>query len=138
VLVEAVFILGNMVVIPFWVLMIALPRWEWSQRIIVSPSIILPPALCYLLALLSLLFGLSPVPFSPDLNGVAGLLATPAGAAAAWLHLLTFDLFVGRWIYLERRTADTRLTSVILVFVFLAGPFGLLLYLIFPRRLQDN
>jgi hypothetical protein len=135
VLVEALFIVGNIVVLPFWVLMILHPRWDWTQRIIASPWILLPPALCYLLVLLSLLFGSSPVPFSFNLNGVAALLATLPGAAAAWLHLLTFDLFAGRWVYLESRKQDANIpiTSLILVCVFLAGPLGFLLYLLSKR-----
>jgi hypothetical protein len=133
--VEALFILGNVVVLPFWTLMILLPGWDWTQRIIASPFIIIPPALCYLLVLLGLLFGSSPIPFSFDLYGVAALLATPAGAASAWLHLLTFDLFVGRWVYLESRQqgANIPITSLILVCVFLAGPLGFLLYIISRR-----
>jgi hypothetical protein len=133
--VETLFLLGNIVVIPFWMLMILLPRWDRTQRIIASPLIIMPPALCYLLVMLSLLFGSAPVPFSPDLNGVAALLATPAGAAAAWLHLLTFDLFAGRWVYLDSRQRDANIpiTSLFLVCVFLAGPLGFLLYLVNKR-----
>jgi hypothetical protein len=133
--VETLFLLCNVIVLPFWMLMILLPRWDWTQRIIASPWILLPPALCYLLVMLNLLFGSSPVPFAFDLSGVAALLATPAGAAAAWLHLLTFDLFAGRWVYLEsgKQGANIPITSLILVCVFLAGPLGFLLYLVNKR-----
>jgi hypothetical protein len=128
---EALFTIGNVVVLPFWALMILLPRWKWTPRIISSSLVVLPPALCYVLLLGSALTA-APVQLTPDLPGIMALLATPVGTAATWLHLLTFDLFVGRWVYLERRkrNANALVTSVILLFVFLAGPLGFLLYLL--------
>jgi Domain of unknown function (DUF4281) len=32
---------------PFWALMILLPRWSWTARIIGSPLIVLPPLVIY-------------------------------------------------------------------------------------------
>ena len=57
-------------------------------------------------------------------------------AVGAWLHLLTFDLFVGRRIYLDSRQRDLPvwLVSVILLLVFLVGPFGCGVYLLLTRR----
>ncbi len=138
-LAEPLFILGSLAVLPFWLLMIILPRWSWTPRIIASPFIVVPPALCYLLMLITALVTPSTVPFTPDLNGIAALLATPVGAAAAWLHLLTFDLFVGRWVYLEsrKRQIHALLTSIILVCVLLAGPLGFLLFSVAKRFGND-
>ena len=68
---------------------------------------------------------------NPTLDGIAGLLGTPAGAAVGWVHFLAFDLFVGRWAYLDSRERGISawLVSPTLFFVFMAGPLGLLLYL---------
>ena len=48
-----------------------------------------------------------------------------------WIHFLAFDLFVGRWAYLDSRERGLSawLVSPILVFIFMAGPLGLLMYL---------
>ena len=68
---------------------------------------------------------------NPTLAGIAGLLGTPAGAAVGWVHFLAFDLFVGRWAYLDSRERGISawLVSPTLFFMFMAGPLGLLLYL---------
>ena len=72
---------------------------------------------------------------SPDfttLSGVQAIFDTQGGATIGWVHYLAFDLFVGIWAV---RNADGRgigrITQVpILVFIFMAGPLGLTLYLI--------
>jgi len=65
--------------------------------------------------------------FAPEL---LRLLATPEGTTIAWAHFLTFDLFVGRWVYLESRERDLSvwLMAPVLFFVLMLGPLGLLLY----------
>jgi hypothetical protein len=37
----------SMLVAPFWLLMILLPAWGWTERIIRSPLIVVPNALIY-------------------------------------------------------------------------------------------
>ena len=66
------------------------------------------------------------------LAGVMALFDSPGGATIGWVHYLAFDLFVGIWI---ARNADrhkiSRLVQVpILFFTLMAGPIGLLLYLL--------
>ena len=54
------------------------------------------------------------------------------GATAAWAHFLAFDLFVGRWIYLDSRSRGTSdwVTGPILFLTLLPGPLGLIVYFI--------
>jgi hypothetical protein len=42
-----VFSLSSLLVMPFWFLMIFLPRWKYTKSIIASPYIIVPAALLY-------------------------------------------------------------------------------------------
>jgi len=67
----------------------------------------------------------------PRLDTVAPLLATPAGATIAWVHLLAFDVFVGRWIYLDAadRGVHPLATAPVLGLTLLFGPAGFLTYL---------
>jgi hypothetical protein len=62
---------------------------------------------------------------------VAALLGTPAGATIGWAHFLAFDLFVGRWAYLDsrERAISAWLMAPVLFFVLMLGPIGFLLYL---------
>lgn len=39
--------------------------------------------------------------FPPTLAVIQTLFGTTAGAAIAWIHFGAFDLFVGRWVYLD-------------------------------------
>src|SRR4029077_8422390 len=38
-MIETLFQISNILVLPFWLVMIALPHWRWTQRIIASPWI---------------------------------------------------------------------------------------------------
>ena len=70
-----------------------------------------------------------------DLTSLAGVMAlfdSPGGATIGWIHYLAFDLFVGIWI---ARNADAHkisrwLQAPILFCTLMAGPIGLLLYLL--------
>jgi len=68
----------------------------------------------------------------PTTAGIATLLGSPEGATIAWVHFLAFDLFIGRWIYLDSR--ERRLGAVlmapILLFTLMLGPLGFLSYLV--------
>lgn len=46
---ETIFLLTNLLVMPFWALMIAVPRWSATRRLMASPWIVAPIALCYAL-----------------------------------------------------------------------------------------
>lgn len=62
---------------------------------------------------------------------VRALFASDAGLAAGWLHYLAFDLFVGTWIAQDvaPRPLWMRIAAIpCLVFTFLFGPAGWLLY----------
>ena len=77
-----------------------------------------------------------------DLTSLAGGMAlfdSPGGATIGWIHYLAFDLFVGIWI---ARNADAHKISrwfqiPILFFTLMAGPIGLLLYLLL-RQLKGE
>jgi hypothetical protein len=54
---------------------------------------------------------------------------TPAGFIATWLHMLGFDLFVGRWIW-EQGLSESRSVRLPLTLTWVAGPTGLLTFFI--------
>ena len=68
------------------------------------------------------------------------LFDSPGGATIGWIHYLAFDLFVGIWI---ARNADAQQISrwlqiPILFITLMAGPFGLLLYLLLRQFAGDK
>ena len=121
---------------PFWALMILLPRWSWTRRIIGSPLIVVPPLLIYAVLVLGSLTEVLPAVASPTLGGVRELLGTADGAAAGWAHMIAFDLFVGRWAYLDSRDRGipALVMAPVLLLTILLGPIGLLVYLLVRLR----
>ena len=129
---DVLFSLSNVLVLPFWLLMIFAPGWRWTQRLIASPWIAAAPAVLYAALVVPQLPALLVSLSNPQLGAIAALLGAPAGATVAWAHFLTFDLFVGRWVYLDSRERGLSawLVSPVLAFVFMLGPLGFLLYLL--------
>ena len=128
---ETVFKLSGLLVMPFWALMIFLPRWRWTERLMRSPLVVAGPALLYVVLIAPRLAGIVPALLRPELHEIAGLLGSEAGATIAWAHFLAFDLFVGRWVYLDarRRGMSPWLTGPVLLLTLLVGPIGFLLHL---------
>lgn len=116
---------------PFWALMVLVPGWSWTRRIAGSPLIALPPLAVYLVAVAPILPEFAVEMLDPDLASVLALLATPAGTAATWAHLVAFDLLLGRWMYLDSRERGLHplLMAPVLVLTILLSPFGVLAYL---------
>lgn len=77
-----------------------------------------------------------------SIEGVRSLFASDSALTAGWLHYLAFDLFVGTWIAKDsvERRIHPLLVLPCLALTLLAGPAGLLLYLLLrlllSRRLQ--
>jgi hypothetical protein len=128
---ESLFKLSNLTVLPFWVLMLLLPRWCRTERIMRSPWVAAGPAVLYALLMLPRLAEHAPTLLRPELNEIANLLGSREGATISWTHFLAFDLFVGRWIYLDgrRRNIGAWFMTPVLFLTLLLGPLGFLLYL---------
>ena len=129
---SSIFQASFILVAPFWFLMTFLPHWAWSKRIIKSPLVIAPAALLYAILVLPIIGDVLPAVMNPTLDGVATLLGSEAGATIGWVHFLAFDLFVGRWAYLDSREHDISawVMAPVLFFTLMLGPIGFLLYLL--------
>lgn len=127
-----VFSASFLLVAPFWFLMVFSPGWRWTARIIRSPWIAAPAALLYTVLVLPQFISVLGAVAQPELAGIMALLGTPAGATIGWVHFLAFDLFVGRWIYLDSRECGLSpwLVGPILIFTLMLAPMGFLLYLL--------
>ena len=128
---DAIFSSSSLLVMPFWFLMIFLPFWRWTERILRSLWVVVPIALLYAALVLPGAATLIGDLANPSLDNIAALLGTPRGATIGWIHFLAFDLFVGRWAYLDSRERSIPwwLVSPTLFFVLMFGPLGLILYL---------
>lgn len=130
-LLTRLFEIGSLLVFPFWLLMVFLPHWRWTKRIIASPWIIIGPALLYVIAVLPNAFEIMAAFNPPTMDSVGTLIATPLGTVASWQHFLAFDLFMGRWIYLDSRTNNISAWFIapLLYLTLMLGPLGFTAYL---------
>lgn len=135
---ETIFSIANAWPLLFWLLLGFGPRTELTARIVLFGGIF-PLALTYAVLLPAIMTGaidpVGPEGGSTDftqLSGVMALFDSKGGATIGWIHYLAFDLLTGLWV---ARNADrhgyARWVQVpILFFVLMAGPFGLVLYLL--------
>ncbi|MDB9311699.1 ABA4-like family protein [Spirulina sp. CS-785/01] len=127
---ELVFNLANLFVLPFWAIMIILPNWEVTRKVMGSylPFVVLAGVYIYFITG-SLNADSLEALSNPKLSEIAGFFGEEAAAATGWAHFLTFDLFVGRWIYWQgQKTGIWTVHS--LIFCLFAGPIGLLSHII--------
>jgi ABA DEFICIENT 4-like len=128
---ETLFNISGLFVLPFWFLMILVPHWRLTLRLLKSPLVIIAPVIAYVILVLPQIGTLLPIVMAPKLPEIAALLGTPEGTTIAWMHFLAFDLFVGRWAFLDSRERGISawLMAPILFFILMLGPLGFLVYL---------
>lgn len=120
------FNLSNLFVLPFWTLMILLPNWSITRKVMESyiPFVILAGLYLYLLTG-TINSESAQALANPQLVDIARFFADERAAATGWTHFLVMDLFVGRWIYWQGQKTGIFTTHSILLCLF-AGPLGLL------------
>lgn len=142
---DTLFGLTNLVAVAGWAALLLLPRRPLTHSFILYAAVGL---LCLTYAVLLLLLvgkfvdpgaagAAAPFDYSDySIEGLRKLFLTDAGIVVGWTHYLAFDLFVGLWI---SRDADAKgfsrlVQAPILLLTFLAGPFGLLIWLAIRER----
>ncbi|NEP63508.1 MAG: DUF4281 domain-containing protein [Symploca sp. SIO2G7] len=124
------FNIANIFVIPFWLLMIVLPNWGVTRKVMTSYLPFIPFVGLYLYLFISSLTPESAAALSnPQLADIARFFAEETAAATAWIHFLVMDLFVGRYIYLEGQRTGTWTVHSLALCLF-AGPMGLLSHIV--------
>lgn len=132
---DLIFTITNIFAIAMWLILLFAPRGEPVMTGLFYGGAGLLAA-SYAVIMIPLMLGLidSGADGNMDFSSLAGVqqsLSSPSGATIGWIHYLSFDLFVGIWV---ARNADkygfVRWVQIpVLLFVFLLGPLGLVLYL---------
>lgn len=121
---------ANLFILPFWGLMILLPNWGVTRRVMESylPFVALAGVYLYLF-ISSITPETAQALSSPQLADITRLFADEKTATTGWIHFLVMDLFVGRWIYWEgQKTGIWTIHSLALCLF--AGPLGLLSHIL--------
>ncbi len=144
----ALFTFTNIVALIAWAMLLVLPRRPLVLSVVLFAGVGL---LCLIYAtLFALVFtgavdpgragapaaGLDTYVSNYTIAGIRSLFMSDAGIVIGWTHYLAFDLFVGLWI---ARDADGKgfsrwMQAPILLLTLLAGPVGLLIYLVIRER----
>ena len=66
------------------------------------------------------------------LSGLVSLFSNKEAVLLGWIHYLAFDLFIGNWILKDSIKHNSRHALIIpsLIFTFILGPFGFIIYFI--------
>lgn len=137
---EQVFSLASAAALIGWVLLVLAPL---RRRAAVVGARIIVALLCgayFSFLVVGLTSGNGP-PEGASFNSLAGvrlLMSSPQALLAGWVHYLAFDLFIGSWQVEDAPAAKVPhwLLLPCLALTFVAGPVGLLLYLILKAARQ--
>ena len=141
---ETIFQLCSTLALISWIVLIVLsPFWLRVDKFLIAVPITLL-AMVYAWIIFSG-FGAGDVKKFGSLDGVMSLFQNKLLLTAGWVHYLAFDLMTGIWI---KRNANIHninywLIIPVLLFTFMLGPVGLLLYLLIrwiktKRYFADN
>lgn len=123
---------------PFWLLIVFLPNTGFTKKIMGGMEVVTLCALVHFFIVAVSIVAPSGTAPIEEFNGVFDPAGDPQAAflnmmnypnfvSEEWSHVLTWDLFVGRWIWLDGRKRDIFTPHSVLL-TNLIGPPGLLLH----------
>jgi len=145
---EVIYLWGNLIVLPLWLLLIFLPSSNLSKVLINSITIPLLFSIAYIYVGYQIF--LLEIPIYNAFNLYQGidelyaLFADEGFLLIFWLHFLAINLFVGSWMARDgvRNNIAKKIIFIPLILAYFAGPVGLLLYwiirMVFARRFSFN
>lgn len=125
---ETAFIVVNSIILIPWILMWAAPRWRITHSILNTASFSLLMAVLYAICFV-LFFGTGGGGMG-SIKDLSIAFQHPGIVLLAWIHYLSFDLFVGAWVLKDSQRCDIHHLLVLpcLIFCLMLGPIGLFLY----------
>ncbi len=126
---EIFFKIANALAMIGWIILIFLPRYQ-SDKVILGIFVTLLSVVYTYLVLTE--FTIADLKSFGSLQGVMTLFQSSPVLLAGWIHYLAFDLVVGLWIKNNSLKHGIHHWYIVpcLLFTFLLGPVGLLLYLV--------
>lgn len=140
---DSLFGIANIWAVICWTALILAPRGALVQSAVFYAGIGL---LCLAYAVLLVLFTGGLIDAAPVAGGrqadfttievVRGIFMSDGGVTVGWIHYLALDLFASMWIArdADRKGFSRLVQAPVLLLTFVAGPAGLLLWLIIRER----
>lgn len=129
------FTMGTAAVLPFYTLMVLVPRAKLTRELIGSsiPYVVMGLIYAYLLYLSwtpdTIRYMFAGKYMLPELSGIVKMFSSEMTLASAWIHLLTIDLFAARQIFndgLQNEVETRHSVSLCLLFC----PIGIMTHVI--------
>jgi hypothetical protein len=135
---DLLFKMANNTALIGWFMLIFLPRWRWSARLVAPVLVPMLMAILYVV-LIATQFSRGQGSFS-SLTSVALLFQNRGLLLAGWVHYLAFDLIVGSWEVRDAQRIGIAhyLVTPCLILTFLFGPAGWLLYFLLRSVATHN
>ena len=139
------FFLSTMWIGPFWLAMLIYPDHKLTEKLMRGPWFFIGPIAIWFLVTVLNPQGL--VDFAKDsmnpsdiMSGLAALLGTKAGAAAAWAHMVAGDIFVTRWMWKRCVDMDSEkwVSATSVFFGVMLMPIGVALHMLLVRESTDR
>ena len=140
---DSLFGIANVWAMACWAGLILLPRGPFVQSAIFYAGVGL---LCLAYAVLLVLVTGGFVDAAPvegggaasftTIEGVRGIFMSDGGVTVGWIHYLALDLFAGLWIAkdADQKSFSRIVQAPVLLLTLVAGPAGLLVWLIIRER----
>ncbi len=142
---ENIYLIANLGVIPFWLLLIIFPNHSVTSffvQSIIAP-IILATAYCFVAYNIFLEGNIfDSFELYRGLDGLYSMFSNEAFLLIFWLHFLSISLFVGAWIVRDstKYMIPKFFIIISLILTYFSGPVGLLIYWIvrifFAKRIN--
>ena len=134
---ENIYLWVNFGVLPFWILLIAIPNSRITQLFV--NSIVLPLIFAAFYVYIIYLAIISDESFFEifklysSLDNLYTIFATENFLLAFWIHFVALNLFLGSWVSRDgvRYNIPKKLVFIHLIIIYFAGPLGLTLYWMF-------
>ena len=131
---ENIYLIANLGIIPFWLLLILAPQSRATQ--ILVNSIILPLILstAYVYIIYQTILLDEPIfkifNLYLSLDNLYTVFATESFLLIFWLHFLALSIFLGSWVSRDavKHNMSKTIALVPLILIYFTGPLGLLLY----------
>lgn len=132
------FQIANGLALLAWLPMIVAPKWKGTKWGVAQRPIISILAFAYLFLFIYFIVNSSGEAAEMDFSSLAGVKAlfqSDEAVLVGWIHYLAFDLMVGCYIFeqAEKRKIPQLLLAVALIFTFMLGPVGWLIFLLIKQ-----
>ena len=142
---ENIFLWSNIMILPFWTMLLIFPDSRMSKIFVNSIIFPLILAAAYSATIYQILLIEDPIlnifKLYLSIDNLYTIFATESFLLLFWLHFLTLNFFLGSWVSRDaiKYSISKGVVLIPLVIIFFFGPIGLVLYwlirIFYSRRL---